>query len=98
MVLQEIISELRSAEKPVGKVLSKGEDFHVLAIGFNKDMILPEHKSNLRARLVVIKGEVIYHCDSGATSLALYDEYEIPVDEPHWVKANEDSLILVIKG
>ena len=98
MVLKDIVSELATAEKPVGKMLRKGDDFHVLGIGFNKGMILPEHKSSLRARLIVIKGEVVYNCDSGATTLGLYDEYEIPIDELHWVKANEDSLILVIKG
>ncbi len=98
MILKKIVSELESAEKPVGKMLRKGNDFQVLAIGFKKGMILPEHTTQLPARLVVIKGEVEYHCNHSSTTLELYDEYEIPVDELHWVKANEDSMIIVIKG
>ena len=98
MVIKNILKELESADKPVGKMLRKGEDFHVLAIGFKKDMILPEHTTSLPARLVVIKGAVTYNNAKGPNKLELYDEYEIPVDEKHWVVASEESVILVIKG
>ena len=98
MTIKEIVKELETAEKPVAKMLRKGEAFNVLAIGFRKGMVLTKHKSNLPARLVVIKGEVVYNNDSKGTTLSLYDEYEIPVDEIHWVEANEDSIITVIKG
>lgn len=98
MIVKEILTQLDTAEKPVGKVLRKGEHFHVLAIGFKKDMILPEHTSSLPARLVVIKGEVVYNDAKGPHQLGLYDEIEIPVDDPHWVEASKDSLIFVIKG
>lgn len=98
MIIKNILNELKSAEKPVGKMLRKGTGFHVLAIGFKKDMILPEHTSSLPARLVVIKGGVTYNNAEGPTRLGLYDEYEIPVDEPHWVEASEESIIIVIKG
>lgn len=98
MVIKNILKELETSEKPVGKMLRKGEGFHVLAIGFKKDMLLPKHTSSLPARLLVIKGEVVYNNAEGANRLGLYDEYEIPVDEPHWVEASEESIILVIKG
>lgn len=98
MVIKNIVRELETAEKPVAKMLRKGESFHVLAIGFKKNMVLARHTSKLPARLVVIKGEVVYSNDEDFTQLELYDEYEIPVEEPHWVEASEDSIILVIKG
>jgi len=98
MTIKNILKELETAEKPVGKMFRKGEGFHVLAIGFKKDMLLPEHTSSLPARLVVIKGAVTYSNAEGSNELGLYDEYEIPVDEVHWVKASEESVILVIKG
>ncbi len=98
MVLKEIISELETAEKPVAKMLRRRENFHVLAIGFRKGMTLAKHTSHLPARLVVLKGEIIYGNDLSATALALYDEYEIPVNEVHWVEAKKDSLIILIKG
>ena len=98
MIIKNILTELETAEKPVGKMLRKGTAFHVLAIGFKKGMILPKHTSSLPARLVVIKGEVSYNNAEGSNRLKLYDEYEIPVDEPRWVEASEESVILVIKG
>ncbi len=98
MVLQNILLELEMAKAPVGKMLRKGTDFHVLGIGFKKHMILPEHKSSLPAKLVVIQGEVVYNSDAGPLILGLYDEHEIQVDQLHWIKANEDSMIIVVKG
>lgn len=98
MILQNILLELETAKSPVGKMLRKGTDFHVLGIGFKKDMVLPEHKTNLPARLIVIQGEVVYHSDAGPLILGRYDEHEIQRNKLHWIKANEDSLIMVIKG
>lgn len=98
MVLKEIIEELKNSRDPVYKMLRKGENSHILAIGFNKGMLLKKHKSDIPARILVIKGEVIYSSDNGSTTLGLYDEYEIPVGEFHWVTANEDSMMLVMKG
>ena len=98
MIIKDILKQIETAEKPVAKMLRKGEHFHVLAIGFKKDMILAEHTSSLPARLLVVKGAVVYNDAQGPHPLGLYDEFEIPVDDPHWVEASEDSLILVIKG
>lgn len=98
MVLKQIESELESAENPVAKILRKGENFTVLAIGFQKNMLLKKHKSNVPARIVVMKGEVVYNSEKGANRIGLYEEFEIPVEELHWVEAVKDSLMLVIKG
>ena len=98
MTFKDITTELESADKPVVKMLRKGKDIQVLGIGFKKGMILTKHKTGIPARLLVIKSEVVYHRDQDSTPLALYDEHEIEVDEMHWVTANEDSLIMVIKG
>ncbi|HSI69901.1 MAG TPA: hypothetical protein VK941_06700 [Gillisia sp.] len=98
MVLKEIIKELKTSKNPVYKMLRKGENSHILAIGFNKDMLLKKHKSDIPARILVIKGEVVYNSDNVSATLGLYNEYEIPVGESHWVTANEDSMMLVMKG
>jgi quercetin dioxygenase-like cupin family protein len=98
MVLKEIIKELETSKDPVYKMLRKGENAHILAIGFNNGMLLKKHKSDIPARILVIKGEVVYSSDNGSTTLGLNDEYEIPVGEFHWVSANEDSMMLVMKG
>lgn len=98
MILKEIVQELEHAKDPVYKMLRKGESSHILAIGFKKGMLLKKHKSDIPARIVVIKGRVVYNSEHEATPLGLYEEYEIPVGEFHWVEANQDSMILVLKG
>lgn len=129
MLLDTIIQDVQTAEKPIVKMLRQGKDFQVLAkasnnlhtlsvdhegentvlvrkgeelqllaISFKKDMVLPKHLSKVPARLVVLKGNVMYSNAIGSINLGLYEEHEIPVEEPHWVEATEDSLILVIKG
>ncbi len=98
MILKEIIQDLETAKDPVYKILWKGESSHTLVIGFKKGMQLHKHKSDIQARIIVIKGEVVYNSENGAVTLGLYDEFQIPIKEYHWVDANEDSLMLVMKG
>ena len=97
-ILKEIVKELETSEKPVPKILWQGEKSHILAIGLKKGMLLSKHNSKIPARIVVIKGEIVYNNDNGGTALSLYDEHEIPVEEYHWVEAMEDSMMLVLKG
>ena len=98
MILKEIVKELENSEKPVPKILWQGEKSHILSIGLRKGMLLPKHNSKIPARIVVIKGEVVYNNDNGGIPLSLYDEHEIPVEEYHWIEALDDSMMLVIKG
>lgn len=98
MILKDIITQTETAEKPVVKRLQEGKDFHVLAIGLKEKVVLKEHKTDIPAKLVVIKGQVIFKTATSETTLGLYDELEITVGEMHSVEALKDSLFLVIKG
>lgn len=98
MILQEIISEIKTADKPVAKMLRRGKDFNVLAIGLREGVELKKHKTDIPARLIVLRGAVVYNNEKEAFALDQYDEHEIPVDEIHWVKSKKDSLFIVIKG
>ncbi|HET8753130.1 MAG TPA: hypothetical protein VFM59_02135 [Salinimicrobium sp.] len=98
MVLKSIEKELETAVNPVGKLLHQGNNYRVMALGFKENMVLKEHKSDVPTKLLVIKGEVVYNNATSATTLGLYDEFEIPVEEYHWVEAKKDSLFLLFKG
>ena len=98
MILKDIISKLDGKDTPVVKKLQEGENFHVLAIGLRQGEILKEHKSDIPAKLVVIKGEVVYKAETGNVPLKIYEEHVIPVGEYHSVGALRNSLFLVIKG
>ncbi|MGB7786781.1 MAG: hypothetical protein WBL27_11825 [Salinimicrobium sp.] len=98
MILKEVIAQTETAEKPVVKRLQEGKDFHILAIGLKENVVLKEHKTDIPAKLVVIKGQVVFKTDEAETTLGLYDEHVIQVGQLHAVEALKDSLFLVIKG
>ncbi|MDX1602869.1 MAG: hypothetical protein R3209_07340 [Salinimicrobium sediminis] len=97
MLVKEIISELPTATKILVRKFEQEAGSHVLAIGLNKDVILKEHKSDIPARILVIKGAVTYIAGEKRTRLELFDEHIIPVGEYHAVEPHEDSIFLVIK-
>ena len=98
MTLKEVLKEMEAAKKPVVKKLQEAKEGHVLAIGMQAEVILKEHKSDIPAKIVVIKGQIAYNAGDKQTLLDLFEEYNIPVGEYHWVQALKDSLFLVIKG
>lgn len=97
MLVKEILSELSTAEKVLVRKFEQEEGSHVLVIGLNKEVILREHKSDIPARILVIKGSVTYIAGEKRTRLELFDEHIIPVGEYHAVEPHEDSIFLVIK-
>lgn len=93
-----ILQKLENATNPVAQVVQNTSCSKVMVIAFKKGMILKEHKTDVPAKLVVIKGNVIYKEESKQNRLFLYDEQEIPVAVLHSVEALEDSLCLLFKG
>ena len=98
MTLKEVLKEMEAAKKPVVKKLQEGKEGHVLAIGMQSEVILKEHKSDIPAKIVVIKGQIAYNAEDEQIILDLFEEFDIPVGEYHWVQALKDSIFLVIKG
>lgn len=98
MIIQEILEELKEAKNPVAKALHKGNHFKVLVLGFNKGMVLKEHKAHQTTKLTVLEGQVIYRQPNTEVVLAKFHEYNIPVDVTHSVEATEDSLCLLTQG
>lgn len=79
-------------------LMCQGSNLLLIGIYFKAGMILEKHITNLPARLVVLHGEVEYSNSHGSTHLAQHNQYLIPAEEPHWVTAIEDSLIVLIKN
>ncbi len=96
--ISKIITELKTASHPIAKALHKGEHFKVLIIGFNKGMILKDHKAHIISKLTVLNGSVIYKQGDKELNLQQYDEVEIPIEILHSVEASEDSLCLLTQG
>lgn len=98
MTIKQIFNDLDSAKRPIAKILQSGSNFKVIAIGFTKNMILDDHKTDIPAKLVVLEGKVIYKEGEKIVMLSQYEETPIPVNVIHSVTALENSLCLVIKG
>lgn len=96
--IKNIISDLKTASHPIAKALHKGKHFKVLMLGFNKGMVLKDHKAHTTSKLTVLYGNVIYKEGDKETQLWQYDEVEIPVDITHSVGAIEDSLCILTQG
>lgn len=98
MTIKEIKKDLESSLHPVAKSLHHSTAFKVLIIGFNKGMILKDHKAHVRAKLTVLEGAVIYKEADRTVKLMQYDEVAIPIDITHSVEAVEDSLCVLTQG
>lgn len=98
MIFKELLQKLETAENPIAQIVQKTDSSKVLVIGFKAGMILKEHKTDIPAQLLVIKGNVIYKEKNHQESLSLYDMKNIQPDISHSVEAQEDSLCLLFKG
>ena len=98
MTIKQILKDLESAKRPVAKVLQSGTNFKVIAIGFTKNMVLEDHKTDIPAKLIVLEGKVVYKEGEKMVMLSQYEETPIPAGVMHSVTALEDSLCVVIKG
>ena len=98
MIIKEALTEVELKNHPVARILHKGDMFKVMAIAFQKDMILKEHKTHLPATLTVIKGKVNYRTADSITAIEEYDNFQIPINETHSIEALEDSICILIQG
>jgi quercetin dioxygenase-like cupin family protein len=97
MIFKELFQKLETAENPAIQIVQKTDSSKVFAIAFKKGMILKEHKTDIPAQFLVIKGSVIYKEKYHQESLSLYDMKNIQPDVLHSVEAQEDSLCLLFK-
>lgn len=98
MTFNIVKEALKSAKNPVARIMHKGNTSKCLMIGFNKGMIMSEHKAHLPSKLFVCDGQVLFVIGDETKLLKKYDEMDIPVDIIHEVQALEDSICLLIQG
>lgn len=98
MTIKEILTQLETAEHPVGRAIHKNDHFKVLVIAFKKGMALKEHKAHHPSKLIVMEGNVIYKEEGRTVDLKKFEETDIPVEVTHAVEAVEDSVCLLTQG
>lgn len=80
------------------KQLFKGKEGITRSLQLKKDALLKEHITKIEALLICISGEALYEDEKGnKKSLKIGDYIIIEPMVKHWVKATEDSQLLLIK-
>ena len=97
-MFQELFQKLETAENPVAIAIQKTATTKVVAIAFKKGMILKEHKTEVPALLLVVKGGVVYREHNLEEQILTFQEKKIPTEVPHSLEALEDSLCILFKG
>lgn len=95
MTIKKIKEEIEVSSHPVAKSLHSNKAFKVIIMGFKEGMVLKKHKAHGKTKLTILEGEVVYSEEDKDIKLEQYDEYEIPVEVTHSVKANSDSICLL---
>lgn len=98
MIIQEVLQQLENSTTPVVKILKRSEHFKVLVLGLKKGMILKEHQTSTTTKLVIVDGSIIYRKADDSINMNKFDEIDIPVNVPHSVEAQEDSICFLIQG
>jgi quercetin dioxygenase-like cupin family protein len=98
LIIKDVKEKLKTAKGPVALALHQGSGYKTLVMGFNKGMILKEHKAHIKSKLTVLEGAVVYEEEDRKVTLEQYDQVDIPVEVTHWVEALEDSLCLLTQG
>lgn len=90
---EEIV--LNESEKTI-KVLYSST-FKLIGLGFKKGQFLEKHSTPTPAVLIIHSGSIEFKMNDQVTQLNAGDYFEIPAKVEHEVKANEDSLLYLVK-
>ncbi len=96
--IESVLSKMKTATGPVTKTLHKSASSRVVVLGLNSDVVFPDHVTKVPAKLIVLKGSVVYRDAAGNTPLFQYDELNVPLNKVHSVRAIRPSLCLLTMG
>lgn len=93
------LEELHQAPKEVSVAgLFKGETGVISSIRLSKDGKLKEHITKIRALLLCVTGQVVYHEEGGRTIPLSPGHYvQIPPEVKHWLDGTEDAQLILMK-
>jgi len=98
MIIQEVLTQLQSADHPVAKALHKMEHGKVLVLAFKAGMQLKDHRTPFSSLLLVLEGAVEYQEGTVVTKMYKFDEMPIVPEVVHAVHCLEDAICLLIQG
>lgn len=95
MMIKEALDKLNDSVHPVARLMHKGDGFKMLLIVFKKGMIMSDHKTELDAKLFVMRGSILFRLPDSTHELNENDNFDIPAGVIHSLTANEDSICIL---
>lgn len=95
MQLKEVIPP--NAKSIQSKIIAKSDAFKVNKITLKKGAIIKEHTTPIPAFLLVQKGQITFNYRDKKISLSAEEFLVIKANEVHWVVAEIDSELLLVK-
>ncbi|WP_157472129.1 hypothetical protein [Neolewinella persica] len=96
--IKSVLRKMKQSSGPVTEELHAVDGLSVMVIGLNRGELLADHTTDVKTRLIVLDGCVLYNDPIDTFPLFDYDEHEIPIGVVHSLTANRKSICLLIKG
>jgi len=93
----EKVIEQQTFDKLKVQKIKTSENLDILSISLEKGALFPEHTSPRDAYLIMLEGEIQFHIKNDVYTLSQHQHLNFEKEEPHWVKATENSKFLIIR-
>ncbi|MDX1271343.1 hypothetical protein [Bizionia paragorgiae] len=96
-ILNNIAQGLEHSEQVVFKDLFRSENSKLTAVCLNRDVALPKSIAFTKTKIVVVKGEIDVNMEHFSYRLAMFDTFNMPLEETYSIQAYNDAIYLVLK-
>lgn len=97
MYTVEKVIKQQTFDKLKVQKIKTSENLDILSISLEKGALFPEHTSPRDAYLIMLEGEIQFHIKNEVYTLSQHQHLSFEKEEPHWVKASENSKFLIIR-
>jgi len=95
-MFNDIVQGLEHSEQIVFKSLFSTERSKLNAISLKTAVILPERIAITKTKIFVVKGEIDFNMEGRSYRLAMFDTFNIPLEEAYSIQAYNDTVFLVL--
>ncbi len=95
--VKSLVAQAENASDQVANNINKGVELKFLMIDFIIDTVLKENKSKIATQLTILMGQLKIQAIGVHNKLNQYDEFEIPMNELHFVDKEIDTLCLLFQ-
>lgn len=85
-----------NTHKPSVVSIRKTGKVNIFTVGLLKGQVLPHHKTEIPALLIVLKGAILFRMNGEELKLATLESYQIPTDIEHDVMGVDLENIFLI--